>query len=225
MQKNWSNVDDGEFLPPLKRRESFANYLENAKLLITIVLLKDPHHCHHAEQVQALSVAIGQQMHLSERQLSELSYAALLHDAGKAFLPASLLGTTQPLSREQWNLIRLHPVLAYELLYLFAPSIADAILHHHENYDGTGYPDGLSGDAIPAFSRIIRVADSVSAAISERSYKKPKSLDQIISELHDQAGTIYDPVVVQAFDTLRERAQREHKPFPQNTFTPSQAFL
>jgi len=199
--------------------------LENAKLLITIVLLKDPHHRHHAEQVEMLSVAIGRVLALESKQLGRLRYAAVLHDAGKAFLPASLLQRSGPLSEDQWHLIRLHPILAYEFLCLFAPSIALAILHHHENFDGTGYPDGLKRGEIPIASRIIRVADSISAAISERSYRSAKALHEVISELHDQAGTIYDPAVVKAFDTLRERAQKEHRPFPQNTFTPSQAFL
>jgi len=123
--------------------------------------------------------------------------AAHLHDVGKIGIPDAILFKKGALTKEEWATIRRHPVIGYEILRsidCFA-AVADIVLHHHERYDGTGYPDGLSGEHIPVCSRIIAIADSIDAMLSRRSYRAAISEEQCRVELSIQKSSMYDPAI------------------------------
>jgi len=173
--------------------------VETAKLFITIYCLKDSYHKKHAERVQKIALSIGEAIGLSGNEGKTLKYASLLHDIGKAVIPGEILRKKEPLSQSEWEIIKKHSVFGYELLRFFLPEVAEVIRAHHENWDGSGYPDGKKGEDIPLAARIIRVADSIDAALSERTYKQPKPLKQVLEEIISRAGKEYDPGIVRIF--------------------------
>jgi polar amino acid transport system substrate-binding protein len=126
---------------------------------------------------------------------------ALLHDIGKIGIPDSILFKPGPLTDEEFEFIKQHPVRGAELVRTNngLREIVPLIRHHHERYDGHGYPDGLQGREIPLEARILCVADSVQAMESDRPYRKALSRHEIISEIKENAGTQFDPVIVKAF--------------------------
>ena len=179
--------------------------IETAKIFITIYCLKDGHHRGHAQQVQAIALEIAKMIGLNGKDGELIKYASLLHDIGKALIPDEILKKKDPLDKSEWELVRKHTLFGYELLKFFLPEIAEAIRAHHENWDGTGYPDQKKEDNIPLPSRIIRIADSISAGISKRAYKRPKPLERIVIELEKGAGKEYDPGIVNALLSERDR--------------------
>jgi len=180
--------------------------LRTARLFITICCLKDPHHKRHAERVQAVALEIAKVLELSEKDQHLLEHAALLHDIGKAFVSEKILGKEGELTEQEWSLIKLHPSLAYEFLKHFAPEVAEAILHHHENWDGSGYPDGLKGEEIPLLARIIRIADSIDAGCSKRTYKEAKPFAVVCEEIQHGAGSFYDPEIVSVLGNGKKKS-------------------
>jgi len=172
--------------------------IQLATLLMTIYCLKDEFHRGHAERVYHLSMRIAELLDVPEPARKLLRYAALFHDVGKAFLPEEILSGKE-LTDEEWYLVKNHPVFGYEIFKFFAPDIAFAIRSHHENWDGSGYPDGKAKSEIPFCARIIRIADSVDAALSVRTYKQPKSIDEVLEEIEKGAGTLYDPYIAELF--------------------------
>jgi HD-GYP domain-containing protein (c-di-GMP phosphodiesterase class II) len=155
----------------------------------------------HSCNVEILSVKIGKKIGLSEIQLTELSLAALFHDIGKYILPDSILNKPEGLTDEEWRLMRYHPYVGgkYLLTKGYNDNIANAVICHHERFDGKGYTAGLKEEQIPLYSRIIAVADSYDAMISERPYSEPRTFIKAIREIITCAGTQFDPKVVDAF--------------------------
>jgi HD-GYP domain-containing protein (c-di-GMP phosphodiesterase class II)/putative methionine-R-sulfoxide reductase with GAF domain len=154
----------------------------------------------HAHATAILSVAVGQQLGLKGRALRQLEYAALLHDVGKVGLPARLLNKPGPLTSEELALVHAHPVVAERIL-ASVPSlkaICPIVRAQYERWNGSGYPDGLAGEAIPLGGRIIHVCAAFHAMSSARPYRVALSKDQVIRELRSQAGTQFDPRVVEA---------------------------
>ncbi len=155
----------------------------------------------HSEGVAKCAMAIGSAMGLDEKTLKELEVAALLHDIGKIGTYVDILDKKEKLSEEEWALIRQHPDKGAEIL---APikqlkDIVYIIKHHHEFFDGSGYPDGLRGDEIPLLARILTVADAVDAMSFDRPYRKGMSKDQITKELGRCSGGQFDPEIVKVF--------------------------
>jgi putative nucleotidyltransferase with HDIG domain len=149
------------------------NQNELTHLLIRITDLKDPTAERHSEGVAALSAELASRidMNVDERQV--LQHAAKLHDVGKIAISDSVINRPSRLTRAEYLMVQQHTVLGYQLLkpMQINPIITAAILSHHENYDGSGYPEGLKGDAIPHAARIIRIADFFDALTSHRSYR------------------------------------------------------
>lgn len=155
----------------------------------------------HARRVSGYSVAIGRRMRLGVQLLEELSLAALMHDVGKIGTPDSILLKPSRLTAEEHAVVRLHAERGARML-AEVPDLEDAaaaVRHHHENYDGTGYPEGLSGERIPIASRIIRVADAYDAMTSPRPFRDAIEHEAAVAELIKGAGTYFDPEVVRAF--------------------------
>lgn len=163
----------------------------------------------HARRVSGYAGAIGRRMHLSVQALEQLSLAALLHDVGKIGTPDSVLLKPSALTFEEQTVVRLHAERGARMLASVPEmeEVAAAVRHHHENYDGTGYPEGLAGEQIPVASRIIRVADAYDAMTSPRPFRDALSHEAAVGELIKKTGTLFDPEVVRAFCKLEALAQ------------------
>jgi putative nucleotidyltransferase with HDIG domain len=155
----------------------------------------------HSRAVAACAVQVADQLGLEGAELESVRVAALLHDVGKIAVSDRLLQKAGPLTDAEWLEMREHPAIAQRLLgRLPLPSESvDAIRHHHERYDGRGYPDGLAGDRIPLAARIIAVADAYHAMTSDRPYRARMSLAQARDEIQRCGGTHFCPRVVEAF--------------------------
>jgi putative two-component system response regulator len=152
----------------------------------------------HCERLADLAVRIGEEYGLGEAELAQVQLGALLHDVGKIGVPDRVLTKKGVLSVEEFALLRMHPLVGDRLLEPIA-ALADVrpiVRHHHERWDGDGYPDGLAGPDIPLAARIVAVADSVEAMSAGRSYRAPLAQDGILAELERGRGTQWDPVVI-----------------------------
>ena len=176
----------------------FAESLGNA------IDAKDHYTCSHSEEVAVVSQAIGVQMGLDNERCELIHIAGHLHDIGKIGIPDSILKKTGRLTIEEYEIIKKHPEMGAQIVAPMASAsglniIADTILHHHERYDGNGYPHGLKGKAIPLEARIIAVADTLSAMARDRPYRKAMLFSEIVAEIADCAGSQFDPMVVKEF--------------------------
>ncbi len=184
---------------PMKMKRA---YLKSITALAAAVETKDSGTLGHAQRVAQLAVDLARRLGVEGRMLERIEYAALLMDMGKANVPLKLLNKRDPLTPEEWQVLQSHPQLGAEMVAAvpFLADLADAVLHHHEFWDGTGYPDGLAGEAIPLGSRILCVAADYDAMISERPYHpRPLNSAEALEEIERGAGTRYDPVVAAAF--------------------------
>jgi putative nucleotidyltransferase with HDIG domain len=163
----------------------------------------------HSEQVVQLAAEIARRMGLSSPDVDRVRDGAMLHDVGKVAIPNEILYKPGPLTPAEWEIMREHPVIGERIL-LRTPelaAIAPLVRHEHERWDGTGYPDGLAGTAIPLGSRIILACDAYNAMITERPYRHPMTDAQAADELRANAGTQFDPDVVETLlDVLAEQA-------------------
>jgi len=176
-------------------------FLGTISALAAAVDAKDPYTYGHSNDVTKYAVSIAEQMSLSEAEVDTIRIAATLHDIGKIGIDGSILNKPGKLNIEERKVINRHPAIAVNILESldFLKEAVPLILFHHERYDGNGYPAGVAGDAIPLGARIIAVADSFNAMISERPYRKAMSVDAAIEELKDNAGKQFDANVVNAF--------------------------
>ncbi len=165
------------------------------------IAVKDVFLVGHAENVKVYAAEIAKRMQVSQVLMEQLQTAAMLHDLGKIVIPNEILHKTTRLTDEERRIMERHPVVSAEILApigLFSQEII-IIRHHHENFDGTGYPNGLVGKNIPIGSRILAVANSFDAMTSNRWSAPPKSADEAADEIVSLAGTQFDPEVVEAF--------------------------
>jgi hypothetical protein len=163
---------------------------------------RDPFTSKHSHRVRSIAVDIGREMHLTEPELEALEWGGLLHDVGKIGVPDSVLLKQERLSREERMIMNAHPVLGAQIIApvtKLAPELP-IIRHHHEWYNGSGYPDRLIGDEIPKLARILHVADAFEAMTAQRPYRMtPLTAAQALGELRKFAGIQFDPEVVDAF--------------------------
>jgi diguanylate cyclase (GGDEF)-like protein/putative nucleotidyltransferase with HDIG domain len=154
----------------------------------------------HAEQVVALAGAVARRMNLDAEEVERIAAAALLHDIGKVAIPDSILNKPGALNDEEWAVMREHSVIGERILRAVPGlgPVARMVRHGHESYDGSGYPDGLAGDAIPMGSRIVLACDAYDAMTSERPYRAAMSSAEAVAELVASAGSQFDPRVVDA---------------------------
>ena len=170
---------------------------------------KDEYMHGHARRVSGYAVALGRRLALDSAQLEQLELAAFLHDIGKIGTPDSLLLKPAPLTDEERAVMQLHPERGARML-AGIPDMQDviaAVRHHHEHYDGTGYPEGLSGAQIPQAARIIHVADAYDAMTSPRPFRQAMTHEQTLAQLEEHAGTQFDPDVVRTLAELETIAQ------------------
>lgn len=159
----------------------------------------------HVHRVSNLAVNLGSGLDLPSEDLDRLALAGMLHDVGKIHLDPGILGKPGPLSDEEVELMRRHPEMGFAMTRnRVDPKIAEAILYHHERYDGRGYPFGLDADNIPIMSRIVLVADAFDAMTSVRAYQPALPTEFAVQEIRNNAGTQFDPQVVDIFLELAE---------------------
>ncbi len=155
----------------------------------------------HSEEVAYYCMKMGKALNLSDKNLEDLYWAAIMHDIGKIIIPVEVLNKKERLSESEYELIKGHSRKGYEILSesKTLKNISDYILYHHERWDGNGYPDGLAKDEIPILSQIVAVADSWHAMTSDRPYKKALSVEEGLKELIRNKGTQFSPKIVDLF--------------------------
>lgn len=180
-------------------------YRKSITVLAAAVETKDFGTVGHAQHVAELTRAVALRLGIQGKPLEQIEYAALLRDIGKANVPSAILNKTEPLTEQEWEILKEHAVLGAQMVAAvpFLAGSAELIAHHHESWDGTGYPDGLAREQIPLGSRILAATSDYDAMVSERPYHPvPLSTDQAVEEIQAGRGVKYDPVVVDAFMEL-----------------------
>jgi len=177
---------------------------ESVRALVEAIEIRDLYTRGHSVQVAELSVKLARAMGFTEKELTLIEFAGLLHDIGKIAIPEMILQKKGYLTTEEWSVIKKHPghsVKIIEPVFNLKP-IQDWILYHHERWDGEGYPFGKEGKEIPIQSRILSVCDTYSAMIEDRPYRKGLAQEQVKKELKRVAGTQFDPGIVDIFLNL-----------------------
>jgi len=196
----------------LKSEEALKKTLNGAiNTLAAIVETKDPYTYGHQQRVCKLATTIAEDLGLDEKKVEAIRIASLIHDIGKVNIPASILSKPGKLTDIEFDMIKTHPQLSYNMLKRidFPLPIVDIILQHHEKIDGSGYPRGLKGKNIMLEAKILTVADVVEAMSSHRPYRPALGLDAAIDEIRDNKGKLYDPDV--ADSCIRVFAKKKFK--------------
>jgi putative nucleotidyltransferase with HDIG domain len=180
---------------------------ESQNIIFTLALAlesKDPYSHGHSERVADYALELAKFLNLSKLDQVNIYRASILHDIGKIGIPDAILNKPSALTSEEWSIMKSHPergeIICSKLN--FAREILPIIRHHHEHYDGSGYPDGLSGEYIPFLARIISIADTVDAITSSRPYRLARTFEQVLDELQKGSGTQFDPQLAEAFILL-----------------------
>ncbi len=209
MNREYSTLAAGEPLPGQDKQcpdsshfvttilHQFAESLGNA------IDAKDPHTSMHSDEVAQISHAIALALGLTPREADIIHVAGHLHDIGKIGVPDAVLGKQGGLTTEEWQAIRRHPDAGADIIRpvtaLKNLGIVDMVLHHHERFDGMGYPAKLKGAQIPFGARIITLADSLSAMLQDRPYRSARTFEAAHAEIIRCSGTQFDPCVVEVF--------------------------
>jgi len=195
-----ASLDDVSRWIATTRQQLKRTCIESTRALVGAVEAKDPYTRRHSLRVSDYAETLAARLRLPAPQIESLKIAAVLHDVGKIGVPDAILQKPGPLTAAEFDLVKQHPRTALEILgrASFLNAELPLILHHHERFDGQGYPEGLAGDQIPFGARILAVADALDAMFSRRSYKDSFDVDRVCRELRDNAGRQWDPVVVQA---------------------------
>lgn len=203
--------------------EHMSNSMNMINVLTEILKYKDHFLPNHSYNVANWCKEIGMELGLSHEELDKLYLAALLHDVGKTMIDNNILNKSSQLTEEECEIIKKHPIDSYIIskhLLSHIPKLKDIpkiVRHHHERYDGTGYPDGLKGDEIHFYSYIIGIADAIDAMLSNRAYKKAMPVHRVIDELYKNKGTQFHPELV---DIMVERLIKADKQLKETLHNP-----
>jgi len=183
-------------------------HLDSVKVLAEAIDAKDPYTRGHSDRVRQMSLRIATSLRFNEERMEILEYGALLHDIGKIGVKDEILQKPGPLSAEEYQTIREHPLIGVRILegVEFFKDKIPMIRNHHEQFDGKGYPDRLVGEAIPLEARIIAVPDAFDAMTSSRPQRENRALEEILSDMEQQKGRQFDPRILEIF--LREKIYR-----------------
>ncbi|HBQ86726.1 MAG TPA: diguanylate cyclase [Syntrophomonas sp.] len=175
--------------------------LNSIRTLVSVINAKDRYTYGHSERVTEHAIRLATRFGLPQEKIHLLGYAAFLHDIGKIEIDREVLNKVDRLSNKEWKMIQDHSVWGSEIVKAVPKlhPIVPVIRHHHENFDGSGYPAGLKGNEIPILARIIRIADSYDAMVSHRPYKKPLSVTEALEKIKSNSGTQFDPELAVAF--------------------------
>ncbi|MGE5461086.1 MAG: HD-GYP domain-containing protein [Solirubrobacterales bacterium] len=175
-------------------------YIATMKSLAQVIEAKDVTTRGHLDRTQTYGLALARRVD-PELATEELGYGFFLHDIGKVGIPEQILCKRGPLSDDEWTVMRTHPVIGAQIVtpIAFLQGAVQLVRHHHERFDGTGYPDGLRGEDIPLAARVFSVADSFDAMTSDRPYRGAMGIERALLEVEGGAGTQFDPDVVRIF--------------------------
>ncbi|MEW5762544.1 MAG: diguanylate cyclase [Bacillota bacterium] len=178
--------------------------LNSIRTLVMVINAKDNYTFGHSERVAGYAARLAAAVGLPEAEIRQLTYGAYLHDIGKVEIDRAVLNKQGPLDPEEWEVMRQHPIWGSQLVepIPFLYDLLPIIKYHHENYDGSGYPEGLKGEAIPIGARIVRIADSFDAMVTERPYGVRRTPQEACREILAGAGTLYDPELARTFVAL-----------------------
>jgi ribonuclease P protein subunit RPR2 len=190
------------------------SYLATMTSLAQVIEAKDRTTRGHLDRTQAYGLALARRIDRSLLASPSLGYGFFLHDIGKVGVPEHILCKRGPLSVQEWEVMRRHPVVGAQIVspITFLREAVDLIRHHHERFDGTGYPDSLRGEAIPLPARIFAVCDSFDAMTSDRPYRGSIGVHRALEEVEAGAGTQFDPEVVRVFVRMIDEGPVEDDP-------------
>ena len=195
--------DDLDRLHALIRNANRAT----VEALSAAVDARDVYTAGHSRRVAEFCALLAHEMELTASEADVLGLAALLHDLGRVATPQALVHNPDHRTAEERQRMEAHTTIGYRMVSSvpFLAPVATTILHHHENFDGTGYPDGIAGEEIPLAARIVKVADAFDAMTTARAYREPRPVEWALGELRRKAGSQFDPVVVQALVAIHAR--------------------
>lgn len=194
--------------PLLLARYSFKLYVEMRNVYISTIQAlnksleaKDPYTSGHASRVEKFAIELAEAYHLPFEKIQDIKTAAILHDIGKIGINDQILNKATRLTQEEFQYIMTHPTIGADIISKvdFLKNITGIIKHHHEKYDGTGYPDGLKGEQIPIEACILIIADSYDAMTTDRPYRKALTKEEAIEEIVKNTGTQFHPVLAEKF--------------------------
>lgn len=194
-------------MSPIRRilRDSYMSILKSFAIILES---KDPYIREHSMRVTKYSVLLAKEIGLSSNEVEIIENTAYFHDIGKVGISDTILQKSDKLTEEEWSSMRRHPEIGYEIieplkvLHIALPGIK----HHHERFDGKGYPDGLKGEDIPLSARILTIADAYEALTANRPYRKARNTTEAVSELKKCSGTQFDPKLVEVFIKMLKKA-------------------
>jgi len=192
----------GQIIANCELHEQLRRFsVETTRALVSAIDKKDHYTSGHSERVGFLARLVGEGMNLSKSEVEVLEWTGLLHDVGKIGVREEILNKEGPLTAEEFELIKMHPEMGYEILKPIASFeiVLDGVLYHHENPDGSGYPAALKGAEIPLAARIVHVVDVFDALSSNRSYRPAFTIERAMRILREEAGTKLDADVVNVF--------------------------
>ncbi len=211
MLRELESALENNYLVQKHNEELKRMFLSSVQTHAHTIEAKDPYTKGHCNRVEIYSQLIAIELNMSEEERFELQIACLLHDIGKIGVSERILSKPSKLTEEEMDQMKLHPVIGGEIVKdLYGFNIAPIIKHHHERYDGRGYPEGLAGENIPLGARIIAVADTFDAMTSDRPYRKSLSKDIAVNELIIFKGKQFDPFIVDAFLKNPEKIEKLH---------------
>ena len=188
-----------------KNQQMFLKTLQSLAMTIDA---KDSYTHYHSTNVSKYSKIIAKRLNLPDEAIRKISFGSLLHDIGKIGIPESILNKPTSLNDKEFEIIKQHPVIGKTILNPMKdqfPEVIDMIYYHHERFDGKGYPDGIGGEEIPLYSRIVSLADAFDAMTSDRSYRRRLKFDIVVSEIKKNKGKQFHPEIVDVFfDSLPE---------------------
>jgi ribonuclease P protein subunit RPR2 len=189
-----------------RAQELQRSYRATVSALANAVEARDAYTARHAERVAAYGLEIARAYGIRLADVPEIEFGFLLHDVGKVAVPDAVLFKNDSLNPEEYALMKLHPVVGWQILrdVEFLGEAKLVVRHHHERWDGSGYPDGLAGDAIPVAARIFALADTLDALTTDRPYRPASTFAHAREVIVTASGTQFDPAVVEAFGTIAD---------------------
>lgn len=198
------------YLTTLQQKRNRTDLL---RYMLINLQIKDPLTYIHVQQVYSYSLLLANRIHLNKTNTDALGVSALLHDVGKLAIPNTILKKPLALTKDEFEIMKSHPVQGFEYLLTYPEFVNDAYIafYHHERWDGQGYPYGLVGDTIPLEARILAIADTFDAMTGARLYRKALSVTDALAEIKRQAGKQFDPYLAHQFtacviDSLHDRS-------------------
>jgi putative nucleotidyltransferase with HDIG domain len=189
-----------------RSQELTRSYTATVRALSNAVEARDAYTGKHAERVAAYGIEIARSLGLARPEAPEMEFGFLLHDIGKVAIPDAILYKPSALTKEERDLMARHPSIGAEIVagIEFLEEAAEVVRHHHERWDGTGYPDGLRGEEIPIAARVFSVADVFDALTTDRPYRPALTLAESRRMIVHASGTQFDPNVVEAFNAIAD---------------------